>query len=173
MIFNRVFCMPDKNTFQMKPVRELLQRVLAPINGGIIVDPFARDSTFANYTNDLNPETAAIYHYDAIEFLAMLASAELIAEAVLLDPPYSPRQISESYKSFGRAVGTKETQNGRLHKEAKDGLDKILKTGGIAVTCGWNSAGFGLSRGYQLTEILLVNHGAAHNDTIVTVEIKQ
>lgn len=32
--------------------------------------------------------------------------------------------------------------------------------------------GFGLKRGYELLEVLLVPHGAAHNDTIVTVERK-
>jgi len=48
----------------------------------------------------------------------------------------------------------------------------MLKPGGIAICFGWNSMGFGLTRGYELKEILLVTHGAAHNDTIVTVERK-
>lgn len=39
-----------------------------------------------------------------------------------------------------------------------------------ATFCGWNSAGFGKVRGYVFEEILLVAHGGAHNDTIVTVE---
>jgi len=48
----------------------------------------------------------------------------------------------------------------------------MLRPGGIAVCCGWNSLGFGLTRGYEMLEILLVTHGGAHNDTIVTVERK-
>lgn len=54
----------------------------------------------------------------------------------------------------------------------KDELDRILKPGGIAICCGWNSLGFGLKRKYEMLEILLVPHGGAHNDTIVTVERK-
>ena len=54
----------------------------------------------------------------------------------------------------------------------KDRLDQLLKPNGIAICCGWNSAGFGRERGYEFIEILLVAHGGAHNDTIVTVERK-
>lgn len=107
---------------------------------------------------------------DAIEFLAELNGTQV--GAVLFDPPYSPRQIAECYQQVGRPCGTKDTQNARIYKEVKDGLDKILRPGGIAICCGWNSMGFGLNRGYELLEILLVPHGAAHNDTIVTVERK-
>ena len=91
---------------------------------------------------------------------------------VLFDPPYSPRQIQECYQQIGREVTTQDTQNARLYKRVKDGLDRMLKPGGIAICCGWNSMGFGLKRGYELLEILMVPHGAAHNDTIVTVERK-
>lgn len=91
---------------------------------------------------------------------------------MLFDPPYSPRQIAESYKRVGLAIGMRETQNARLYKEVKDHLDRLLKPNGIAICCGWNSAGFGKKRGYKLLEILLIAHGSAHNDTIVTVERK-
>ena len=37
---------------------------------------------------------------------------------------------------------------------------------------GWNSSGFGNTRGYVVEEILLVAHGGAHNDTICVVERK-
>ena len=48
----------------------------------------------------------------------------------------------------------------------------MLKPEGIAICFGWNSMGFGLKRGYELLEVLMVPHGGAHNDTIVTVERK-
>lgn len=35
---------------------------------------------------------------------------------------------------------------------------------------GWNSAGMGISRGFDLIELLTVCHGAAHNDTICVAE---
>lgn len=37
---------------------------------------------------------------------------------------------------------------------------------------GWDSNGFGVTRGFELTEMLIVCHGAGHNDTICTVERK-
>lgn len=168
VVFSRVFCMPNSNTFEMKPVSRLIDRWKT----GVVADPFARNSEIADYTNDLNPDTNAIWHMDALEWLELMHQNELRIDIALLDPPYSPRQISESYKIVGRKVTMEDTQNSRLYKAAKDGLDRLLVDGGIAITCGWNSAGFGIGRGYELLEVLLVNHGAAHNDTIVTVERK-
>jgi len=37
---------------------------------------------------------------------------------------------------------------------------------------GWNSVGMGITRGYEIVEILLVCHGGAHNDTICIAEKK-
>ena len=170
MIFNREFAMPNAETFSLPPVSRLLDKWLPDMRGGaVIVDPFARNSRRGNLTNDLNPGTAADSHMLAEEFVEV---TRIIADAVLFDPPYSPRQISEVYQQIGRECGTEETQNARLYKRVKDGLDKMLKPDGIAICCGWNSMGFGLKRGYDLLEILLVAHGGAHNDTIVTVERK-
>ena len=56
--------------------------------------------------------------------------------------------------------------------ELKDTLSQKLQPGGITISFGWNSEGFGIGRGYQLEEIMLVAHGSGHNDTIVTVERK-
>lgn len=138
----------------------------------VVVDPFARNSRVATLRNDMDPATAAEYKLDSREFCDLLIAQGTVADVVLFDPPYSPRQISELYKACGRAVTGKDTQNARLYKEVKDKLDGVLRPGGIAISCGWNSMGFGIGRGYELLECLLVPHGAAHNDTIVTVERK-
>jgi hypothetical protein len=92
------------------------------------------------------------------------------ADAVLFDPPYSPRQIAEVYASIGRACSTQDTQNARLYREARVRLASMLKPGGIGISCGWNSTGFGAD--FKVEELLLIAHGGAHNDTIVTVERK-
>lgn len=152
--------MPSPATFSIPPISELLDRWLT--GREIVIDPFAGDSLRGTIRNDLRDG------HEAIQFLDSLNGTR--ADAVLFDPPYSPRQISEAYKSVGLAVGMKETQNGRLYKDVKDRLHRLLKPNGIAICCGWNSAGFGKVRGYQFEEILLVAHGGAHNDTIVTVE---
>jgi hypothetical protein len=165
---SRVFAMPNPNTFSLAPVAELLGRY---VNGGITVDPFSRNSHVASLRNDVDPSSDAEYHMDAVEFCDKLIADGVVADVVLLDPPYSPRQMSEAYKNAGRKVGMSETQNAKLYKEVKDRLTKILKPGGIAICCGWNSLGFGVVRGFEMLEILLVPHGGAHNDTIVTVEV--
>lgn len=108
-------------------------------------------------------------HLHAEEFIR---DCTVTADVVLFDPPYSPRQIAEVYAQVGKTCKKEDTQNARLYKRVKDGLDRILKDDGIAICCGWNSMGFGLGRGYELLEVLLVAHGGAHNDTIVTVERK-
>ena len=168
----REFSMPNSETFSLPPVSRLLDRWFPmALSSPVIVDPFARNSTRGTVTNDLNPNTTAQFHMLAEDFVQNHVP-DSSADVVLFDPPYSPRQIAEVYQQIGRQCGTKETQNARLYKTVKDGLDRMLKPGGIAVCCGWNSMGFGIGRGYEMLEILLVPHGAAHNDTIVTVERK-
>ena len=142
MIITRQFAMPNSETFLLPPVIALLNKYL--VGKECIVDPFARNNTFATITNDLNPNTTAQYHLKAED---LVKNAPMIADVVLFDPPYSPRQISEVYQMIGKECGKEETQNARLYKTVKDGLDLMLKPGGIAICFGWNSMGFGLKRG--------------------------
>ena len=92
-------------------------------------------------------------------------------DLVLYDPPYSPRQVSESYKNLGRTVNMETTQASYWSKQ-KDEIARILKPNGICISCGWNTNGVGKTRGFEQIEILLVAHGGNHNDTIITVERK-
>ncbi len=170
MKFSRVFCMPCADTFSIKPIREFVGRYLAEAK--VSVDPFARDKLLATYTNDLCPNTKAAHHMDAEDFCKMLGVEGISADLGLFDPPYSPRQISEVYKSVGREVGMASTQNGALYRRVRDALDHLIKPGGVVLSFGWNSAGMGIKRGYQIKEIMLVAHGGGHNDTICLAEGK-
>lgn len=170
VLFSRCFAMPNAETFSIKPIGEFVARYLERANYS--VDPFARNKRWATYTNDLDPTTTAQWHVDAQTFLEGLAKAGVQIDLGIFDPPYSPRQISECYKSVGLTVGMKETQNGALYKRVRDSLDKITAPGGIVLSFGWNSAGMGIKRGYELLEILLVAHGGGHNDTICVAERK-
>lgn len=171
---SREWAMPSPNTFSISPIARLLERVLPAGDSSVIIDPFARDSTIATLTNDLNPASSAMFHMEAVAFCDHLLDAygEGFADAVLFDPPYSPRQISEVYQSIGKPCSTADTQSGKLYRLVRNGLDRCLRPGGVAVSFGWNSCGFGKKRGYRMDEILLVAHGGAHNDTIVVVERK-
>lgn len=137
--------MPSPDTFSVKPIGEFVQRYLAASK--VSIDPFARDKRWATHTNDLNPKTAAEHHLDAEEFLRMLAGRAVLADLVIFDPPYSPRQISECYKEVGREVGMSSTQNGALYKQVRDAIVPVLAPEAVVLSFGWNSAGMGVKRG--------------------------
>lgn len=168
--FARVFAMPNSNTFSIPPIAALIRAFLK--NSKFSVDPFARDTTYCTYTNDLDPNTTAQYHLDAEQFLLDLATRNITCDLGIFDPPYSPRQISECYRSIGLSVGSKETQNARLYRRVRDALDRLIIPGGCVLSFGWSSNGMGVKRGYILESVLLVAHGGAHNDTICIVERK-
>lgn len=168
--FSRCFAMPNAETFSIRPIGDFVQRYLA--GAKISVDPFARNRDWASYTNDINPATSATSHRDAEAFLLDLAAQGVVADVVLFDPPYSPRQVSEHYKAAGLKATGEDTQNGRLYRRVRDALDKIVCPGGIVLSFGWQSVGMGVNRGYELIETMLVAHGGGHNDTICIAEQK-
>jgi len=108
-----------------------------------------------------------VYYKDAIDFMKSIPSNS--QDIVLYDPPYSPRQVSESYKGFGKKVTALDT-SARWRKEHLDEIERILKNDGVLVSFGWNTNGGGKKRGFNQEEILLVSHGGSHNDTLATVE---
>ena len=161
--------MPSKNTFSIKPIKELLGR---EVGEGVWIDPFVRDSCFKHlmtHTNDLNPEFEADYHCDAIDFLQMFEDESI--DGVLFDPPYSPRQVQECYNQIGKKVTMQDTQSSFWTK-AKAEIARVTKPKSKVIRFGWNSGGIGKVLGFEMTELLLVYHGGNHNDTIVTVERK-
>jgi len=90
---------------------------------------------------------------------------------VLFDPPYSVRQIKECYENIGVKKFIYETRSD-FWSRLKDEIKRILKPEGICISFGWNSIGVGKQRGFEIIEILLIVHGGAHYDTIVTVDKK-
>jgi hypothetical protein len=165
MKINRVWAMPNKNTFSIKPINALINKYL----NGKSIDPFANTNKLATITNDLNTDYDTDYHLDALEFLKLFGNETI--DTVLFDPPYSPRQVSECYKLLDMTVNMQTTQSsfwGNMKKE----ISRIVKPNGNVITCGWNSGGVGKNNGFKIIEILLVPHGGWHNDTIITVEIK-
>ena len=162
---NREWAMPSKNTFSIKPIDELIQRYIS----GTSIDPFANESRMATITNDLDPKYNTMYNMDAINFLEMFEGNSI--DTVLFDPPYSPRQVSECYKSLNLTVDMTTTQSSFWSKMKKE-VARITKPNGIVISFGWNSGGIGKTLGFEIIEVLIVAHGGMHNDTIVTVERK-
>ena len=136
----------------------------------MIIDPFANNSKIATVTNDLNPDFNTDFHLDAFDFLKMFDNNSI--DVVLYDPPYSTRQVSESYKNVGKEVTALDT-SANWRKKHLDEIQRILKPNGIAICFGWNTNGVGKTRGFEMVEVLIVAHGGNHNDTLCTVEIKK
>lgn len=165
MKFNRVWAMPNKNTFSILPIKEMVKRV----THGKSIDPFANHSRFASITNDLDPTMNTDYNMDALEFLQIFEDESI--DVVLYDPPYSVRQVSECYKSLGKSVNMETTQ-ATFWTKLKNEISRIVKQDGQVISCGWQSGGIGKTLGFKIEEILLVPHGGPHNDTIVVLERK-
>lgn len=165
--FSRVWEMPNKNTYSIKAV----ERIIAKYHDEkyYSIDPFANTSKIATVTNDIDPDCKADYSMDAGKFLRMFEKD--ISDLVFFDPPYSPRQVSECYKKMGISVNMETTQ-ASFWTKLKHQIAHIVKPGGIVISFGWNTNGMGQKLGFEILEILLVAHGGAHNDTIVTVERK-
>ena len=143
----RIWAMPNKRTFQIKPIKELIN---IEKTNGLWIDPF-------HYP----------YKKDALEYLSEFKNNSV--DGVLFDPPYSPRQLKECYDSLGMALHDTKSS---VWSKWKDEIARVIKSDGKCISFGWSSQRLGINRGFRILKILLVPHGGNHNDTIVTVEEK-
>ncbi len=160
---SRAWAMPNKWTFKVKPISELLVRYVGSGSGW--VDPFSGENSPAEWTNDIEGRGAK-FQMEALEFVKIMPDSSM--NGVLFDPPYSVEQCLRRYTpKFKGTAGRAE-----YWARCKDEIARILTIGGQAISFGWDSTGVGAKRGFEQLEILLVCHGACHNDTIITVELK-
>lgn len=138
--------MPNKRTFTIKPIKELLERY--------------------GYNKKTKDPFPFEYYKDATDYLNELEDES--CDLIVFDPPYSPRQLKECYKGLGEY----DTKNSTWSNWKKLIAQKTAHNG-ICISFGWNTNGIGMCRGFEIIEILLVPHGGNHNDTIVVVERKK
>lgn len=161
-IWSVEWAMPNRSTFSIPPISRFVHRWTA--GKQIVIDPMCGDSELGTHRNDLRMS-------DGIDAAAYCKQfPDCFADVVIFDPPYSPRQIKECYESIGLDPTQADTQNAALYYRVRKELHRLLKPGGIALSFGWQSGGFG--RRYTTEEILLVQHGGAHNDTICVAQSK-
>lgn len=165
LIINRIWAMPSRHTFKIKPIVQLIRKYAGDYQGWI--DPFAGENSPAAITNDLNPNIPATSHLHAKDFATQLSG---VYNGCFFDPPYSLRQVKECYSHIGVKLFVEDAQF--FPHNVKKIIAPKIKEGGYVITFGWNSQGFGKKVGFSLVEILIVPHGRSHNDTIVTVERK-
>ncbi len=139
--------MPSHRTFEIKPIKEFLKTEF----GNSYIDPFPYP-----------------FKQDAIEYLKSIPDASV--EQLVFDPPYSQRQLKEMYKSSGLSFN--HPMNNGYWSVCKKQISRVVKNGGKVISFGWNTNGIGIKNGFKILKILLVPHGSQHNDTIVTLEIK-
>ena len=151
--------MPNSNTFLIPSIKAIVCDLVGDGIGWL--DPFANANSFAETTNDLNERMPTDYHLDALDFLKLYDDCSVLG--VLLDPPYSARQVVEVYEGYGRTK-----QIAAVNCEAA----RVIKVGGTAVSFGWNSNGIPRSQMFKTVAVHLVAHGGSHNDTIITVQNK-
>ena len=80
MLINRVWQMPNSNTFSIPAIHALICKYAS----GIIIDPFANTNTLATVTNDLDPSMPTDYHMDATDFYQCFTSEALILYFMIL-----------------------------------------------------------------------------------------
>ncbi len=164
MRMERVWAMPHKFTFRIPVIATLLTEEML---GDDWLDPFAGETSPAQTTNDADPTRPTNFHMDGLDFLRNFRDE--VCHGVLFDPPYSTEQALRKYKPIqGGTAGRAE-----YWARCKDEIARVVRPGGKAICFGWDSTGIGKTRGFELERVLLVCHGACHNDTIVTVEVKQ
>lgn len=168
VFFTRMWAMPNHQTFLIRPIASLLNRYVG--NGKNWADPFAGNNSPAQYTNDLNPEMDTKHHLEAVKFAKTVLKGKKL-DGVLFDPPYSFRQVSEHYRILGRKATRKDTSM-VFYEKVKSALCNKIRSGGYAISFGWNTNGFGVTRGFRIVEIMTIAHGGSKNDTVVTVEKK-
>lgn len=164
--FSRFWAMPSADTFDCEPIKGFVQKYL--LKSKVSVDPFARNKRWTTHTNDLNPQTAAEHHMDAEEFLKKLLRDGIVADTVIVDPPYSPRQVKECYDGIGIKMRQDDALLGLIRKRLKVQITKLTTEGSVVLTFGWNTVGMG--KGWEILEIMCVCHGSDHNDTICMAE---
>jgi hypothetical protein len=168
LTIRRIWAMPNKWTFTIKPIRELLQKYSVGVGW---VDPFAGENSPAEFTNDLNPNRKANCHFDGLTYLRNIKTAK----GILFDPPYSFTQAKQCYDDYGKNLFEHNIKPTMMNywSECKNEMARAIEPEGLAICFGWNTNGLGLKRGFKLIEILIVAHGGHKNDTLVTVEEKQ
>ena len=162
MELRTAWAMPNKNTFSIKPIREMIDKYVKDAN--VIVDPYSNSSRIGTIRNDIDKQYDTDYHLDATEFLKVLDDE--CADVVLYDPPYSLHQLKTVYNKKDGSVNTLDNNDGYWDNQKKE-LYRITKKGGYVLTFSWSSYGIGREYGFENEEVLTVAHGGTHRDTIV------
>jgi tRNA1(Val) A37 N6-methylase TrmN6 len=146
----------------VKPIKKIIDKYLTEN----WCDPFAGENSPADITNDIEGRGNQ-HQMDALEFLKSLPDNSV--DGCLFDPPYSTEQCLRRYTPKQKGTAGRA----EYWAKCKDEIKRIVKPNGTVISFCWDSTGIGKKREFEIVEILLVCHGACHNDTIITIEKKR
>ncbi len=163
MNLSYAWAMPNKLTFEIKPIKDFIK------SKGTAIDPFSnRRHKFAQIHNDIDTSKDVDYHMCALDFLKQFEDNSI--DTLFYDPPYSLRQLKEVYSGIGISLNYDHTT--KFFSGVKNEISRIIKPNGWVYSFGWDSVGMGSNRGFQKTDLLIVCHGGSHHDTIALKEMK-
>lgn len=135
MKIERIWAMPNKNTFVISPINSLIRRHVH----GKSIDPFANVNKLAMITNDIDPMYPTDYHLDALDFLKTFDGENV--DCVLYDPPYcydkeTELLTKEGWKFFNELteddiVATLNTETNLLEYHKPDDIVKEKYVGNM------------------------------------------
>jgi hypothetical protein len=89
-------------------------------------------------------------------------------DGILFNPPITFAQAAAYHRTMQRGWDGRSSWWSGM----KDKVASLIREGGKCVSISWDSTGLGISRGFIMERLLIVNHGGHWHDSIVTVERK-
>lgn len=160
---SREWSMPNKWTFQMKPIYNFIIDSINNNDVTTILLPYAGMTRFPHnklYTYiDINPEMPQPCHYgDAVDVLESFINDGKTFDMAIVDPPFTEFQRLRTYRNKKRSNITV------IKDQIKElGVNRVI-------TCGFNSNGMGKSRGFKKERLIIVATGGNHNDFLILEE---
>lgn len=127
------------------------------------VDPFARNCTLADRTNDIDPTTWATDHQDAPAWLAKELAGEPIPDLLIIDPPFSETQAVRKYDAPVRPLC-------QLRAELAGAITRAATPGLLVLWFAWNSVGLLDSPAFAREALHIICHGSVRPDTHIAVD---
>ena len=142
--------------FSISKIRSLLntyiRRAHESYQGDFLAcDPFARNSFTlkeTNFiTNDMNPEFETDHNLEFQDFAKLMKTLDKRFHLVFFDPPYNLTLLKKHYDGIGKDL--KRWQTHSMWGKGKDILARQVVHGGIVISFGYNTKGFGAKRGFE------------------------
>ena len=142
-------------------VEDKMNNVFPRISDYTIADPFARNCMIGTHTNDIDQNTKAIDHMDALVWLK--TQEDQYFDSVIFDPPFSEIMADRKYLAGHVNIYTVPGYVSECFTQ----ITRILKPGGKVLKLGYNS-----TRHHPLLDLKkgwIICFGGNRNDVIMTL----